>query len=198
MRAYARSRRERGLTGGSHTAVRKAIDGGRLVHSVQRRGTRYFIDPRLADEEWEDQTDPVAQTTEASGPESRDTNGQQLIPGVELERPGPSAFASAREEDQKAVLSIKKSQSVRLAYQARLAQLEFERKSGQLERKVDVRMEAGRCGAAVKQALKNMPARLADILAAETDRNAIEDMLDREVDSVLEELTRVRTTGLDE
>ncbi len=50
LRAYAR---RRGVT---HAAVQKAIVSHRLRRSVTRRGRRVWIDPDLADEEWERNT----------------------------------------------------------------------------------------------------------------------------------------------
>ncbi|MTH62100.1 elements of external origin [Paracoccus litorisediminis] len=55
-RAYAASRKERGLPGGSDNAVRKAIDTGRI--SILPDGT---IDPARADREWAEMTDPSQQ-----------------------------------------------------------------------------------------------------------------------------------------
>lgn len=59
IRAYAASRKERGLPGGSHTAVRKAIATGRITALPD--GT---IDPEQADREWGAQTDPSKQRGE--------------------------------------------------------------------------------------------------------------------------------------
>lgn len=60
-RAYAAHRKERGLPGGSHTAVNKAIETGRI--SILPDGS---IDPAWADTEWASATDPAFQrTTEA-------------------------------------------------------------------------------------------------------------------------------------
>lgn len=56
IREYARSRAERGLPGTSHTAVRKAIQTGRIT--AEPDGT---IDPDRADAQWAGQTDPAKQ-----------------------------------------------------------------------------------------------------------------------------------------
>jgi hypothetical protein len=54
LRAYGRSRRERGLNGGSVEAVRRAIRNGRLSRSVvvDSKGKPQIADPVLADAEW--------------------------------------------------------------------------------------------------------------------------------------------------
>lgn len=53
-RAYARSRKERGLTGGSESAVRKAVSANRIP--VEPDGS---IDPDKADAAWQSNTDPA-------------------------------------------------------------------------------------------------------------------------------------------
>lgn len=68
IRAYAASRKERGLPGGSHTAVRKAIQAGRITTLPD--GT---LDPARADREWDTQTDPSKQRGEAAQAAQRAT-----------------------------------------------------------------------------------------------------------------------------
>lgn len=55
MREYAR------LRGLDKEAVRRAVIDGRLSESVSRNGSRYDIDPQLADKEWRENTDPSKQ-----------------------------------------------------------------------------------------------------------------------------------------
>lgn len=55
MREYAR------LRGLDKEAVRRAVIDGRLSESVTRNGSRYDIDPQLADKEWRQNTDPSKQ-----------------------------------------------------------------------------------------------------------------------------------------
>lgn len=66
VRDYAKHRRARGLVGGTHNAVRKAIAAKRLSASVSyvvRHGKRVpQIDFEVADLEWERNTDPVEST----------------------------------------------------------------------------------------------------------------------------------------
>lgn len=56
IRAYAQHRAAHGLPGSSHTAVRKAIQAGRIT--AEADGT---IDPARADAQWAGQTDPAKQ-----------------------------------------------------------------------------------------------------------------------------------------
>jgi hypothetical protein len=61
LRAYAAHRSALGLPGGSHTAVRKAIQSGRIT--PESDGT---IEPARADAQWAGQTDPSRQRGLAS------------------------------------------------------------------------------------------------------------------------------------
>jgi hypothetical protein len=55
--AYARHRQERGLPGGSHQAVLKAIADGRIsAPAVRREGVQWLIEPDLADRQWAERT----------------------------------------------------------------------------------------------------------------------------------------------
>ena len=56
IRAYAQHRAALGLPGASHTAVRKAIQSGRIT--AEADGT---VDPERADAQWAGQTDPAKQ-----------------------------------------------------------------------------------------------------------------------------------------
>ena len=85
IRAYAQSRAARGLPGGSHTAVRKAIAAGRVTPEPD--GT---IDPERADAQWSGQTDPAKQRGDAA---KRPTSGTGS--GAPSERPVPQAAIDA-------------------------------------------------------------------------------------------------------
>jgi hypothetical protein len=50
LRGYARHRRALGLPGGTHQAVRKAIEGGRIASGPDG------IEPEVADRQWEANT----------------------------------------------------------------------------------------------------------------------------------------------
>ena len=57
IRAYAKYRRARGLPGGNHESVRRAIASERLERSVRIVDGATRIDFALADREWADNTD---------------------------------------------------------------------------------------------------------------------------------------------
>lgn len=117
IREYAK------LRGVSHTAVQKAISSGRLVASVTGVGTKTVrIDVASADAEW---------------PKSaREVMNDAFQPDAPAERsapaPAPAAPASPPNEMSKTTATYQQSRAVREAYAARLAKLEYERRSGKL------------------------------------------------------------------
>lgn len=73
-------------------------------------------------------------------------------------------------------------------YRAELARLEFEERIGQLVEKQTVESSAFRLARLVRDAMLNIPARLAGILAAETDQRRVHDLLEQEIRQALEAL----------
>ncbi len=88
IREYARSRAERGLPGASHTAVRKAIQSGRIT--AEADGT---VDPERADAQWAGQTDPAKQRGEQS--QALASESARATGAVRSERPVPQAAIDA-------------------------------------------------------------------------------------------------------
>ena len=57
LQQYGDHRKALGMKGGSHVAVLKAIERGRLMApAVERRGRGWEINPELADQQWADAT----------------------------------------------------------------------------------------------------------------------------------------------
>jgi phage terminase Nu1 subunit (DNA packaging protein) len=60
LQQYGDHRKALGLRGGSHVAVLKAIERGRLMApAVERKGRGWEINPELADQQWADTTHPA-------------------------------------------------------------------------------------------------------------------------------------------
>ena len=103
IRAYAEHRKKRGLTGGSAWSVQKALKEGRI-----KKGEDGKIDPAQADRDWQRNTNPVMRR---SGGETKPATGE--TPSI-------------------AVPSLAQSRAIREAYQARLARLDYEERTGSL------------------------------------------------------------------
>jgi hypothetical protein len=71
-------------------------------------------------------------------------------------------------------------------YEARLKQLEYEERRGNLVSRKDVEMHAYNRARVLRDALSNVPVRLAAQLAAETDAHIVHDVLLAELRTVLE------------
>lgn len=80
-------------------------------------------------------------------------------------------------------------------YRAELARLEFEQAINKLVNREHVEAEGFRIGRQVRDAILNVPARLAGILAAETDQRRVHDLLETELRQALEALAGDDTKG---
>lgn len=84
--------------------------------------------------------------------------------------------------------AIAKSQAKKEEFRAKLVELEYEERVGTLVRKEDVEKESFRVGRLVRDAVLNVPSRLAGILAAESDQRKVHDLLEKELRQALEAL----------
>jgi hypothetical protein len=185
MRAYALHRKESGLPGQSHGAVRKAIDRETLVESVSYNArNKVSIDFEVADREWANRTDP-AQVREPGVAKGRFSDGEDRTGQGGL---FPDMRPPADPADQNKGPSLKTAQAVKLSFQARLTQLDFEERSGKLCQVDRVKVEAFRTARLVRDKVLNVADRIGAPLAAETDAHACREMLIRELNVALEEL----------
>lgn len=154
--AYARHR------GVSHVAVLKAIKAGRIEKEPD--GT---IDPAKADAAWERNTNQAQKRKTAKRPSEKDAESHV---GPPIVNSGPS-FAQSR--------------AIKEAYNARLAKLAYEEKSGALVRTDTVKVAWFNTLRVVRDRALNLPDRLAPLLAAETDPKIVRDLLEEELRTVL-------------
>jgi len=81
------------------------------------------------------------------------------------------------------------ARTMREAYRAKMARMEYEQKQGKLTDAGQVREEAFQAGRIVRDAILGLPDRLADILAAETDPGNVQRLLRDELEIALERLS---------
>lgn len=167
------------LKGVSQTAVKKAIDTGRLSESlVHGMGKKARLNPILAAQEWEKNTD-----------HSRRTVGEDIRPPKEsLEKIFEKADEEAKQDRVNSPLNS--SRAVREAYMARLAKLAYEEKSGKLIDAEEVKSAGFKLGRTIREGLLNIPDRLSSELAGVTDPAKIHIMLTQEITKALEVLSR--------
>jgi hypothetical protein len=179
VRAYARHR------GVSHTAVRKALANGRIVADADGA-----IDPAVADAQWASSTNLSKPRNSVIGaPKRRRTPG---VPSEPLGTSGTGAEeavnGSSTSDAARLVSSYAGSRAAREAYLARLAKLDFERKSGKLIDADEVRAQLFALGRRARDSLRGVPDRLAPILVGQTDAAMIHRMLSEEIERGLMEL----------
>jgi hypothetical protein len=160
--------RRRGV---SHEAVRKAVKVGRLSKSVVFGPTgKARLIPDIADQEW------IANTDSA----------QQRVPAVPPPRPvAPDPEVAAPEQK---TATFQQARTMREAYMARLAKLEFDEKAGQLVRADAVKNEAFKVARVVRDSLLNIPDRVAAELANETNQFKVHQRLTQEIRRALEDM----------
>ena len=84
--------------------------------------------------------------------------------------------------------AIAKSQAKKEEFRAKLVELEYEERVRTLVQESKVTEEAFRVGRLVRDAMLNVPARLAGILAAESNQRKVHDLLEKEIRQALEAL----------
>ena len=177
LQAYANHRKALGLRGTSHVAVINAIKGERLTPpAVVRDGHRWVIDPAMADEQCATRTDPSEYGGQAGGgsrPIGIETPVQQqpaTLPPPPSPKGGPSLAVSKQ---------------VKAAYEAKLTELEYKERSGEMGNLQDVRKEAARLARQVRDLLLIVPSRNAAKVAAMSDPEDIRALLQQEIELAL-------------
>lgn len=180
IRGYARYR------GVSHTAVQKALAAGRIVADAD--GT---IDPVAADDQWASSTNLSKPRNSVTGvPKKRRQLGAPSDPlGAHVLGAGEATNGAAAGDTARLVASYAGSRAAREGYMARLAKLEFERKSGKLVDADEVRAHTFALGRRARDSLLGIPDRLAPILVGEADPAVIHRRLTEELERGLAELS---------
>lgn len=183
LRAYAKSRGDRGLPGHTHRAVKKAIDDGRLVRAV-RKGSKGqpLIDAETADREWAGKTDPAQQREPGPAHEPRQTG---LFGELDEPRVGdaPSDGASAQLGRE-----IRTSQAKRLHFRARLEELNYRNRAGELVERAVVEREHAQLAREIVQQLEAVPDRICSHCAATTDSHRVKMIIQGAIHQALRSL----------
>ncbi|MEY4952036.1 MAG: hypothetical protein RL299_460 [Pseudomonadota bacterium] len=172
--------------GVSDTAVHKAIKAGRVNLAEPTPTGRPRVAWPLVQEQWNANTDAGRRTH--AGPRTQPPAPPPPVMSADPppEPPAPPPAATAAPEQpapapepprQPTGPSYAASRALREAYQARLAKLEFEERSGKLVDAAEVKSRAFRLARSARDALLTMPDRLAPILASSTDVQEIHRLL---------------------
>lgn len=91
--------------------------------------------------------------------------------------------------DSRQAVDFVTARTMREAFKAKMAKMEYEEKAGKLTDASKVREEAFRAGRIVRDSLLGIPDRLSDVLAAENDPVKVRQLLMDEFESILNELS---------
>jgi hypothetical protein len=157
-------------------AVINAYNDGRLSEpAVRREGRSWIINAELADEQWAARTDPSEYGGHAGG-------GSRPI-GIEASARQPAA--STAPAAAKVGPPIAVSKQVRAAYEAKLTELDYKDRIGEMGNVQDMRKEAARLARQVRDLLLIIPSRNAAKVAAMSDPEEIRSLLQAEIESAL-------------
>ncbi|MCW7551803.1 hypothetical protein NX722_10080 [Endozoicomonas gorgoniicola] len=116
---------------------------------------------------------------------------QQAEPASALRQaPARQEAFPATLTDSRQAVDFVTARTMREAFKARMAKMEYEEKSGKLTDAARVRDDAFQAARMVRDALMGIPDRQADVLAAETDPKKIRELLMNELEDILNELSR--------
>jgi hypothetical protein len=158
LKEYAEHRRINGLRGTSHVAVLKAIEAGRIAPpAVMKRGRNWVIDPSLADAQWSESTVArlTARDTARDAREARAARAASDAPP----RPRAAAAVTAPLTAPPASKGPSKAQAdaVRVAFQAKLLELDFEERQGRLVSRQEINGRAFQEMRRVRDSLMRLP-----------------------------------------
>lgn len=177
--------------GVSDTAVHKALKSGRVQYAQPHNPLKPQVEwPGIRDQ-WDQNTDTGYRThsgkKDALRPEQAPARPQAAAPAQPAapERREPTSSTPQPEGP-----SFARSRAIREAYNAQLAKLDFEERSGKLVSVAQVRADGIKLAAAVIAGMYNIPERCADDIAGMSDPHEIHALLVREIDAAVSELRR--------
>lgn len=153
--------------GKSPAYVTKLGHQGRLVE--REEGGRRVVDFEL--------TDRMVRNTTDMG---RARNGTNAKPGSSPSLPLQPIADSGRVD-----AIYRQAQAQERAYNAKLAEIEYKKAIGEMVVAADVETRLARVFATFRDAMQQIPVRVAALVAAESDQAKVQDILDQEVRSAL-------------
>jgi hypothetical protein len=186
LKQYADHRKALGLRGQTHVAVINACNDGRLTPpAVHRNGRSWIINAELADEQWATRTDPSEYGGMGGGtarPIGITTPAPQ-VPPEPAPKPAaaPPPVAELTAPIPKGGPSLAVSKQVKAAYEAKICELDFKQRNGELVVARDVKSQAFTLARAVRDGMMGIADRLAPQLAAATDPRQVHALLTTEI-----------------
>lgn len=188
-RAYAEHRKQRGLTGTTESAVRKALATGRI--RLEADGT---IDPVKADRLWEAGTDKAQQRSQEALQKGVEAAQRTAAEGEQ--KPVPPEARRAVEETISSSdgMTLAKATAAHKAIQAQHAKLRLDKLRGRLVDRQKATAHVFELARKERDSWLQLPARVAAIMAADlgVDAHAMEQALDAMISNHLAKLAEIR------
>ncbi len=190
--------------GVSDVAINKARANGRIpasLFSVRPSGRPYVIDLDAAEQVVRSVLSPAASPGKPRADKVRERQAAAPAPAV-ADEPLPATRAApppppADDPVPMQAGGYQKARAMREAYAAKLAQLDYQQKVGQVVSKDEMKAALFSAGRQLRDTLTQLPTRLAPQLASEQDQHVISMMLAQEINDALKELAHAfqRATG---
>jgi len=182
--------------GVSAEAVGQHIRAGRLKKSVKKTGTgrqtRYRIDYQAAVKELEANIDPQYLVNKPTGGGKKK---KAPAKGARKKAPAPKKAAKGRvkapaktapaKPGEATASTFTEARTATEQYKAKMRRLEYEKASGLLVEKAQVEKDAFDVARILRDSLMVIPDRVDAILAAETDQQAVNEILRKEIKAAL-------------
>ncbi len=175
IRGYAKHR------GVSHPAVLKAIDTGRIP--VRKDGR---IDSELADRAWTLNTNLTKPRNSITGNPKGRLDGARGLPA------GLGSGGTVGPEEERIVSGWAAARSLREAFAAKREKIAYEREAGLYVPVAEVHARLFEAGRKVRDALRQLPSRVAPMMIGLEQVDDAHRILQTEVDRALSELERLR------
>ena len=120
---------------------------------------------------------------------------EQALNSLQINSDPATLLRSDKQDDsqpgkQQGAVDFVAARTMREAFRAKLAKLEFEEKSGKLTDASKVQNDAFKAGRIIRDELISIPDRLADVLAAEVDPRQVRQILMEELELTLNRLCK--------
>ena len=180
--------------GVSDTAVHKAIKADRVHIAGRTPGSdRPLVAWPQAQADWKANSDTQKRShvgSRGSPVRANDPPPLEVLPTSSRPDEGQKEVGEIPAKSTAGAPSYAASRAIREAYQARLAKLDYEERSGKLIEVDKVKTAAFKVARTVRDGLLNMPDRVAHELAHEADPSAVHQRLTAEIRSILEALAQ--------
>jgi hypothetical protein len=174
--------------GVSDTAIRKAIEAGKIVRAIgtNPNNGRPTLDYDLALEEWKASGGGIHAVNYEVKPKAAPKKAAPAPKVEPKQEPAPVANVSQQPQDTSTLVAAKRAQAV---YIAKIKELEYKRMAGTLVEKDKVYQSLFAFGQEVRNAFQALPDRIIDELRASQNRNEAHKLLYDSIADVLDKLS---------